>query len=105
MAVLIDFEPQSSHLSLAADVSVPIETGAGSFIMQKVLHPTVTVRIKEEPVSPDILTDQPQPSAPPIDVLGHAEIKHVNSYSGLLGKRRSLFSLATPPSLYIQIND
>lgn len=55
---------------------------------------TTTVRIKEETFPPEISTD-PQPSAPPIDVL-HAEIKKVNSYSGL-GKRRSLFTQTPPP--------
>ncbi len=51
------------------------------------------VTIKEEPLSP--VSSEPLPSAPPIDVL-HAEIRKVNSYSGL-GKRRSLFS-QTPPT-------
>ena len=98
------FKAHPSHLvsrksPLATNVSraPQIQQDHAHIAEKKAPSKTVTVRIKEEPVSLDILTEQPQPSAPPIDALGHAEIKHVNSYSGLLGKRRSLFSQTPPP--------
>lgn len=86
--------PVSKKSPLATNVSraPQLLQDHAHIVEKKAPAKTTTVRIKEETFPLDMSTD-PQPSAPPIDVL-HAEIKKVNSYSGL-GKRKSLF-IQTP---------
>jgi hypothetical protein len=100
----VQFKAHSGHpvskkspLATNASRAPPLQQDHAVAIEKSLKAPTktVTVRIKEEAFSPEMSTD-PQPSAPPpMDVM-HAEIKKVNSYSGL-GKRRSLFSQTPPP--------